>query len=321
MVVGISVSKRVVLVLVMILLMGTTLFDPNCRSARYQPDTIDESETIDIANVNPNQDAPTMRYYLRRYGNFFSSSFPNFTVTIFVEDPDGVDTVVMMVSQETSDSDNSFTSAQDTGVWQNLSMEYTENNWYQATISIPNLTNCSSWCSFHVIYTANDTLGNSQVSPLCIYSFSNCPQTVDWFSIELYDTPDLWYVVGTTNHTISWDVAPDMHGQSGWPYRLYEDGNLTEYWIWSNKIIIDVDGLDIGDHTFEINLQVVSSNNKDTVTVHVVNTPEEIPLGVPTISVGPITGLDGEPPNLMAPIIILVVSLVVIIIFWKKRKT
>ena len=321
MVVEISVSKRVVLELVTILLVVMTLFTPDCSSVRYQPDRIDESENIDIANVNPNKEAPTMRYYLRRYGNFFSSSFPNFTVAIFVEDPDSVDTVVMIISEESSDSDNSSTSAQDTDVWQNVTMEHTENNWYQATIVIPNLTYCYSWCLFNVRYTANDTFGNTQISPLCIYSFSNCPQTVDWFSIDLYDTPNLWYVVGTTNHTISWDVAPDRHGQYGWPYRLYEDGYLVEYWTWSSKITIDVDGLDIGDHTFELNLQVALSNNKDTVTVHVVDTPDEIPRGVSTISVGPITESDDESPDLMTPIMVLGVVLVGIIIIWKKRKT
>ncbi|MGY5863407.1 MAG: hypothetical protein RTV41_02315 [Candidatus Thorarchaeota archaeon] len=261
---------------------------------------------------------------MRRYTYGFVQGLSNFTLTIFVEDPDGIDTVTMMFSQKSGDLENISMSTQDTGVWQNVTMDHKLDSWYETTIPILNLnlTEPYSWCSYLAKYAANDTLGNLEVSPLCIYMFTHNPVTVDWFGIELYDTPDLWYVTGTTNHTVTWDVAPDSHGQSGWPYSLYEDGNLTERWGWSGSITIDVDGLDIGNHIFELYLQVAwSSNSKDTVVVHVVETPEEIPSGVATGSVGPLIESDGADSDPLIPVLAVGLSFIAVIIIWKKRRS
>lgn len=321
-VVGISASQKLVFTLVWILLVSTILPFPNYTSDEYLPNIIDESGILETNSISENQEGPTMRYYLRRYSSHYGQgSSPNITLTIFVEDYDGVDAVIMMYSQKKGDSENVSMFTQDIGVWQNVTMERTLDSWYETTIPISNLTERYSWCSYLVKYAANDTLGNWEVSPLCIYMFEHNPVTADHFDINLYDTPDLWYVAGTTNHTVTWDVAPDIHGQSGWDYRLYEDGNLTELWGWNGSITIDVDGLDIGNHIFELYLQVVSSRGSDTVTVHVVETPEEIPSGVATGSVGPLIETAEAVSDPMIPVFIIGSACIALFIIWMKRRT
>jgi hypothetical protein len=321
-VVGISISQQSIFALIWILLVSTILLVPNCTSDENLANEINEFGTLEEDNISEFQEGPIMRYYLRRYSYPFGQGLPNFNLTIFVQDHDGVDTVIMMYSQKNGDFENISMSTQDTGVWQNASMDHKIDNWYTTTIPISNLSEPYSWCSFLVRYTANDTLGNWEVSPLCIYVLQNYPVTVDWFGIELYDTPDLWYVAGTINHTVTWDVTPDSTGQSGWPYSLYEDGSLTERWEWSGSITIDVDGLDIGIHIFELYIQVAwSTNSKDTVTVHVVETSEEIPPGVSTGSVGPLTEVADATLDPSIPVLAVGLSSIAVIIIWKKRRT
>ena len=172
---------------------------------------------------------------------------------------------------------------------------------------------------------------------MCVYTFQHSTATVDWGSGGLYNTPDLWYVVGTIGHTITWEeirFTPSAYplGQCGKPessvvlsgefglqYALHQDGYLIEDWQWSGILKIGVDGLDVGDHVFELGLQSVPPIS-DMVTVHVVQTPEDLPPGVFTDSVGPMTdreaGLD-----LWVPVIVIGLSSVAVIILWKKRKT
>lgn len=295
---------------------------PSYTSNRHPSDLVDESVVLNTNSISDSQEGPQMRFYLRRYTNDFGEGLQNFTLTILAEDHDGVDVVTMMYSRKSGDSSNTSLIIQDTGVWQNITMDHKSDSWYEVTVPISNLTESQFWCSFLVRYTANDTLGNRQISPLCIYVFSNNPATVDWFGIELYDTPDLWYVAETINHTVTWDVVPESHGQYWWIYSLYEDGHLTEHWRWEGKIIVDVDGLDIGDHIFDLYLQVaLSSKPKDTVAVHVVETSEEIPSGVSTGSVGPITEVDNKTIDPLIPVLVVGLSFVAVIALWKNRKT
>ncbi|MHC4316712.1 MAG: hypothetical protein ACYSW3_30085 [Planctomycetota bacterium] len=262
-----------------------------------------------------------MRYYLRKYEPTYTQTLSAFTLTIIVEDHDGVDAVTMMYSQKEGDSENISMSTQDTGVWQNVTMSQGLDGWYETTIPVSNISEPYSWCSYLVKYVANDTLGNWEVSPLCIYVFTQTIVTADWFSIDLHDTPDLWYLVGTTGHTFTWSVM-DIHGQSGWPYVLYEDGHLIEMWSWSGNLTISVDGLELGNHTFELNLEVYTSERQsDTVVVHVVGTSEEIPPGVSTDNVGPLIDLDSEALDLSVPAMAIGLSLAVVIIIWLKRRT
>ena len=329
-VVGISVKHKTVFALVWILLVSIILSTPNFTSDEYLLSRSDESVALDTNSISEGQEGPTMRYYLRRYNPKFVQR-PNFTLTIFVEDHDGVDAVTMMYSQKNGDFENISMSTQDIGVWQNVTMDHKIDSWYETTILISNLTEPYFWCSYLVKYAANDSLGNLEISPLCIYIFYDDPVTADCFGIELYDTPDLWYVARTTNHTITWDVAPDSHSQSGWSYILFENGHRIEFWDWGGGITIDVDGLGIGNHIFELYIQVVlSSNSKDTVMVHVVETPEEIPSSASTGSVGPLTEVSDtttvtEVNDAIAdpsiPVLAVGLSFVAVIILWKRRRT
>ena len=321
-VVGISTSKQLVFSMVWILLASIILPIPSHTSDKYLPNIIGDSGVTEVNSIFESQEGPTMRYYLRRYTDNYGQGLPNFTLTTFVEDHDGVDAVIMMYSQKNGDFENLSLSTQDIGVWQNVTLTHKIDSWYEATIPISNLTEQYSWCSYLVRYAANDTLGNMEVSPLCIYVLMHNPITADWFGIELYDTPDLWYVAGTTNHTVSWDTAPDSHGQSGWPYSLYEDGHLTERWGWGGGLTVDVEGLDIGNHTFKLYLQVaLSEKPSDTVVVHVVETLDEIPAGMSTGSVGPLTEVDDATADPSIPILVVGLSFVAVIIIWKKRRT
>ncbi|MHA2086447.1 MAG: hypothetical protein ACXABD_22100 [Candidatus Thorarchaeota archaeon] len=218
-----STNRRPVLALVWILLASAILSIPNYTSDKHLPNALDESKILE------------------------TSSIPESEKAIIVEDHDGVDAVTMMYSQKEGDSENISMSTQDTGVWQNVTMSQGLDGWYETTIPVSNISEPYSWCSYLVKYVANDTLGNWEVSPLCIYVFTQTIVTADWFSIDLHDTPDLWYLVGTTGHTFTWSVM-DIHGQSGWPYVLYEDGHLIEMWSWSGNLTISVDGLELGNH-------------------------------------------------------------------------
>ena len=322
-VVVISTKQQRGLVIVLTMLVCMTISIPSYVFNKHPSNLVDKSRILTADTLSDSQEGPQMRFFLRRYTNDFGGNLLNSTLKILVEDDDGVDVVTMMYSQKSGDSDNFTLFNQDIGVWQNVTMEHKSASWYEVTIHISNLTEPYSWCSFLVRYIANDTLGNSQVSPLCIYVFSTYSTVIaDWFGIELYDTPDLWYVAGTTNHTVSWNVLPDSHGQSRWIYSLYEDGHLTERWRWEGRIIVDVDGLDIGDHIFDLYLQVaLSSKPKDTVTVHVVETSGEIPPGVSTGSVGPITEVDDEAPASFVLVFVVGLSFIAVIVLWGKRKT
>jgi hypothetical protein len=322
-VVVISTKQQRGLVIALTMLVCMTISIPSYVFNKHSSNLANKSGILTANSLSDSQEGPQMRFYLRRYTNDFGGNLLNSTLKILVEDDDGVDVVTMMYSQKSGDSENFTLFDQDIGVWQNVTMKHKSDSWYEVTIHISNLTEPYSWCSFLVRYIANDTLGNSQISPLCIYVFSTLSTVIaDWFGIELYDTPDLWYVAGTTNHTVSWNVVPDSHGQSGWIYSLYEEGNLTERWRWRGKITIDVDGLDIGDHIFDLYLRVaLSSKTKDTVTVHVVGTSEEIPSGAATGSVGPITETNEGTANPLTPVVVVGLFFIAAIVIWGKRKT
>jgi hypothetical protein len=335
MVVGISLSKRVVLALVTTLLVSMTLFAPLCDSMRGWPDMIHGSRIIDIANLNPDQEAPIMRYYLRKYYSespwnpapnaSITITSPNYTVRIFVEDPDGISTVIAEC-------------ALNDGIFHNITMTGDSAGWYQGTLLGGNISGADLQYSYYVMYFANDSLGCWSNTSMCVYTFQHSTATADWGSMGLYDTPDLWYVAGTIGHTITWEeinFIPSTYtlsqyrgsessvilsGEFGLQYALLQDDYLIEYWHWSGKLKIGVDGLDVGNHVFELRLQSLPLIS-DMVIVHVVATSEEIPQGVSTISVEPITESGDEILNFMTPIIILGLSLAAIIVIWKKRRT
>jgi len=318
----VSINRRLGLVLVWALLMSGAWVPFNSTPDEQISRLIDQPDDLGMTNALSDEVGPSMRYYLRRYSPHFAQTLSSINLSIYIEDPAGVDTVLMMYSQKKGDSDNLSIATQDVGVWENLTMDYESEGWYEMIIPILNISEPNMWCLYLVKYAANDTLGNWSVSPLCIYVFTHSTTTADWFEIKLYDTPDLWYVAGTTNHTVTWDVAQNIHGQSGWPYYLYEDGYLVELWRWQGYLGTNVDGLALGDHIFELYLQVAfSEKSSDAVVVHVVETPEEMPPGVSTINVGPLTESDNNPLDLSIPIIVTGLAFVAVIIIWKKQST
>jgi hypothetical protein len=70
----------------------------------------------------------------------------------------------------------------------------------------------------------------------------------------------------------------------GFYYTLLKDGHVLEKHEWLGELTINVDGLSLGDHAYQLAVNGGFSTGRDNVTVHVVT---ELPFGVPTGSVGP----------------------------------
>jgi hypothetical protein len=87
--------------------------------------------------------------------------------------------------------------------------------------------------------------------------------------------------MGTTGHTITWEAT------YGYFYSLYEDGHLIEYAKWSSPFTINVDGHECGDYVYKLYVSGGGWGDSDNVTVHVVESTDEIPFGAYTDSVEP----------------------------------
>ena len=135
---------------------------------------------------------------------------------------------------------------------------------------------------YDVLYFVNTTTGLSITSEICPYQVKIGGLHGDGVPIEFYNTPDLWYEEGTTDHEVAWAVS------TGTPsfYTLSEDDFLIEAWSWTGPLTINVDDLGIGDHVYRLSVTDGWVSASETVTVHVATT---IPPGVSTGSVGPIT--------------------------------
>ncbi len=227
-----------------------------------------QTKSIDITG-------PSMRYYLRKYYYQVYWEFEfNLSLQVLVQDPNGVDTVLMMYSYAE-------------GPWQNLSMtEDTSNaSWFRCFLLFPaNLSETPitgfQGYTYQVKYAAKDLLNDWAVTDTCTYQILFGGYVEDGVPIELYDTPDLWYLTGTTGHTVTWEIG------RGGPnhYMLYEDGYLIESWSWTGSLTISVDGLSLGDHVFALSVSAGWTSSSDSVTVHVVN---ELPVGYTIQTVGP----------------------------------
>jgi len=216
-----------------------------------------------------------MRYYLRKYYHQVYGDYHfNLSLEVFAQDPNGVDTVLMMYSYGE-------------GSWYNLSMTQDTSNasWFRSFLLFPANWSESAITGFlgyayQVRYAANDTFGNWAITETCTYQILFDNLVEDGVTIELYDTPDLWYLVGTVGHSVAWGV------RSGYPnhYLLYEDGHLIESWSWTGSLMINVDGLALGDHVFVLSVSAGWSSSFDNVTVRVV---DELPIGYTVQTVGP----------------------------------
>jgi hypothetical protein len=233
----------------------------------YYPKQVDARFPWDNLDVPGEDSKPSMRYYLRKYYSELYTQMEgyNLTLRIRVEDPDGVESVNI-----------TFTLNDGPGV--SAPMDEGYGDWYQS-----NLTFTMDRNSYSVRYIAKDSLGNIAMTPQCTYKILFTNLVADG-SVEMFDTPDLWYVVNTTGHTVTWN------SNGGFFYSLFEDNHLIEKDKWFPPLTIIVDNLYLGDHVYLLRVSAGGWSDSDTVTVHVVGSAEDIPLGAQTDSVQPIQG-------------------------------
>ena len=115
--------RHVIMILVWVLLLS----GPGV-SFNYAPDKpvsylMDQLEDLDITTALSDEIGPSMRYYLRKYAPHIAQTHTSVNLSIFTEDPAGVDTVIMMYSQKKGDADNLSIATQDVGVWMNITMD------------------------------------------------------------------------------------------------------------------------------------------------------------------------------------------------------
>jgi hypothetical protein len=97
---------------------------------------------------------------------------------------------------------------------------------------------------------------------------------VDLTSPSLGHPADAVYEYGTTGHAIVWSVSDLYPGE----YAVTRDASLIEADSWTaGTIIIDTDGLDLGEYSYLIGVMDSSGNFvQDTVTITVVDTTAPI---------------------------------------------
>ena len=243
---------------------------PNQKSAEDSNATLTIADESDVPGEGSN---PTMEYYPRKYYAAERYNY-NLEVKVLAKDPDGIASVIMHYADRGS------------SVWDQTTMVQTEDreDLFAANLEFTyNSTGGRVYDTFRqVLYVATDSLGNVAQSPIFEFGIGETVLTVD-SDPQLYDTPDLWYLLGTTGHEVTWATA-----SHGFRYVLLKDGLLLEQdnWIWNQELTINVDGLELGEHVYRLTIDGGWSQEMDTVTVHVVT---ELPFGVPTDSVGPST--------------------------------
>jgi hypothetical protein len=206
------------------------------------------------------EDGPIMEYYPRKY---FTDGYEHHDLTVIVvaRDSDGVHSVMIHYSQKDSNNWSLSPLLQDD---ENPDL-YSGYLVFEENETEP----YSHESVFQIYYVANDTLGNTSQSPLFEFGAVFVPVTSD-AGPDLYETPDLWYLVGTTGHEITW-----MDDSLGRTYTLYKDGLLLERHRWHGELTINVDGLPLGDHLYSLEVWHGCCLDTENVTVHVV---EELPI-------------------------------------------
>jgi hypothetical protein len=250
---------------------------PECQSVEIHNETMRIADESDVPGEGSN---PAMEYYPRKYYAAHTHNY-NLEVKVLAKDPHGVDSVIMHYTNRGSSSWNQTI----------MTQSHDRADLYVATLEfIYNSTGGRVYDTFRqVFYVATDTLGNVAQSPLLEFGMGETYLTVD-DDPQLYDTPDLWYLIGSTGHEVTWATA-----SHGFRYVLLKDGLLLEKhnWIWNQGLTINVDGLELDEHVYKLTVDGGWSIETDIVIVHVVS---ELPTGVPTDSVGPSTDFVGPAP-------------------------
>jgi len=229
-------------------------------------------KSIHVADIPGEGSNPTMEYYPRKYYGPTNEDY-TLLVKVLAKDPDGIDSVIMHFADRGSSD------------WDETPMARSRGNdgLFTATLEFfYNSTELQPYETYYrqVYYVANDTLGNIAQSPIMEFGLSQTYWT--WtadYDGDLYDTPDLWYLVGSTGHRVTWVTV-----YGGFYYTLLKDDLVLENHIWLGELTINVDGLPLGEHIYQLAVDGGFTTGRDNVTVHVVS---ELPFGVPTGSVGP----------------------------------
>jgi hypothetical protein len=275
----------------------------DCQSAELYNEKWMIADESDIPGEGSN---PTMEYYPRKY--YAAANFDyTLTVSVLARDPDGIDSVVMYYANRGSSD------------WNQTPMTRSAGSGDIFTTTLEFFYNSTGWQLYdtyrQVYYVANDTLGNVAQSSIMEFGLAQITWTADYDG-DLYDTPDLWYVAGSTGHEVTWETV-----YGGFYYTLLKDGLILEKHIWVGSLTINVDGLPSGDHVYRLSVDGGFSTGIDNVTVHVVN---ELPAGVPTGSVGPnrnpiLNPEDGLILPLVISVSVIAVAVLSIVVYWKRQ--
>jgi len=276
-----------------------------------KPNELENQTIVDNEYTNAENELQ-LRYYLRKFRKLYY--FPPYSsitldLNLLVEGSDDIDKVLVMCTPVGNSTFN-----------QSMTSSSTE-NLYTSSLIVPvpedaPITGYSPYIIYYEVrYFVNTTSGQSIHSEICPYQFYLQGLHSDGGGV-LYDTPDLWYLEGTTGHEITWK----LESGSAKEYRLSEDGYLIEHWSWSDPLTINVDELGLGEHVFSIYAYEGGWGDSETVTVHVVT---ELPFGVNTDDAKPITNILDNP--ILTPILLVsvgigsVILIVVILVVYKSR--
>ncbi|MGY5873627.1 MAG: hypothetical protein RTV72_15365 [Candidatus Thorarchaeota archaeon] len=265
------------------------------------------------SGISSENSIPTMEYYpckYRSFGNGLLYSPLELPVMVLAQDPDGIDTVRM------------FCRYKEETIWNESILDQTleDDDVYNGSLLFKaksSSIDSHDPITMEVFYIANDTLNNSLQSTIMAFTMEFGIVTVDGVA-PLYETPDLWYLVNSTGHSVTWQTQVDItYFHPFTLYTLQKEGYLLEQEQWEGELTINVDGLSLGDHLYELEVACGAWPTNDNVTVHVV---EVLPTGVYTGSVGPKTRETGT-VNFAGPGLIISVGFIgciVIILIAKK---
>ncbi|MGY5875625.1 MAG: hypothetical protein RTU30_07755 [Candidatus Thorarchaeota archaeon] len=255
---------------VFVILLTTLLVVPASLHALSHDLSVDNPNILPELSQTISNETPILDYYLRNYSIYsYTVEVQQITLRIFVEDSDGLGSVLMM-HRNSSDYP-----------WTNVSMvesptiegEYSTDFTFELTglnLSAVILPPKGKVKDRHeVMYFAKDSLGNEAVTEILTYEIIWAGTTTVDSTVELMDTSDMQYVVGTTGNTLTWRATydPDSWGT----YHLYKDDYLIECATWSDTDIeTNVDGLRVGSYVFTMYADFSLGDDTDNATVSVV---------------------------------------------------
>jgi hypothetical protein len=211
-------------------------------------------------SLSQDTDAPYLDNYLKKFSYGIYVDVLLLDLKIIANDSDGIHLVILKYKQIGNTE------------YRNKIMNSSESidGEYQTTLELK-LGDATS--QYRVRYFANDTLGNEIITDEFVYDiFQSPPGTAD-ASVDVYDTPDLTYQVGTTGNYLHWALS-STGGDTGC-YSLFKDGYPIEMAPITTQLIeTNVDGLRLGIYRYELIAQGSFGSGSDTAMVTVV---EETP--------------------------------------------